>query len=112
MTWEQVVAIGLELPEVEESTSHGRPALKVRGKFFAGFNTKEQAVVLKVATIEEQIFLIEGLPKVYYITDHYKGWPSVLARPGKLTAKECRARLEYAWRLAAPKVLVKQYDSR
>jgi hypothetical protein len=112
MTWEEVVAIGLELPEVEESTSYGRPALKVRGKFFAGFNTKEKAVVLKLATIEDQSFLIEAAPRVYYITAHYKGWPSVLARPAKLTTKECRARLEYAWRLAAPKTLVKQYDSR
>jgi hypothetical protein len=109
---EEVVAIGLELPEVEESTSYGRPALKVRGKFVAGFNTKEKAVVLKLATIEDQSFLIEAAPGVYYITDHYKGWPSVLARPAKLTTKECRARLECAWRLTAPKTLVKKYDSR
>jgi hypothetical protein len=28
--WADVVALGQELPEVEESTSYGRPALKVR----------------------------------------------------------------------------------
>lgn len=110
MTWEEVVVIGLELPEVEESTSYGRPALKVRGKFFAGLNTKEGAVVLKLANVEEQGFLVEAASKVYYITDHYRGWPYVLARPARLTKKECRTRLEYAWRLTAPKTLVKRFD--
>jgi hypothetical protein len=110
VTWEEIVAIGLELPEALESTSYGRPALKVRGKFFAGLNTKENAVVLKLADIEEQSFLVEAAPKIYYVTDHYRGWPYVLARPARLTRKECRARLEYAWTLTAPKTLVKRYE--
>jgi hypothetical protein len=110
VTWKEIVAIGRELPEALESTSYGRPALKVRGKFFAGFNTKEDAVVLKLANVEEQGFLIEAAPKIYYITDHYRGWPSVLARPARLTKKECRTRLEYAWALTAPKTLVKRFE--
>jgi hypothetical protein len=35
MNWEDVVAIARRLPEVEESTSYGTPALKVKGKGFA-----------------------------------------------------------------------------
>lgn len=111
MKWEEFVALGLELPEVEESVSYGRPALKVRAKFMAGHNTKEKAFVLRLASVEEQDFLIEMAPEIYYITPHYKGYPGVLARPAKLTKKEARARLEKAWRLQAPKSLVKKFDA-
>jgi hypothetical protein len=112
MTWDQLVALGLELPEVAETTSYGRPALKVRGKFIAGHNTREKAFVLRLAAVEEQDFLIEMAPQIYYITDHYKGYPAVLARPGKLTRKEARGRLLNAWRLQAPKSLLKRFDAR
>ena len=61
--------------------------------------------------VDEQEFLIESQPDVYFITDHYRGWAAVLARLPKLTAAECRLRLERAWRLKAPKALVKQVDA-
>ena len=60
MKWEEFVAIAKQLPEVEESTSYGRPSLKVRGKYMAGFNTDEKAFVLRLANVEEQDFLIEA----------------------------------------------------
>ena len=111
MTWDEFAALAKELPEVEESASYGRPALKVRGKFMAGHNPKEMAFVLRLASVEEQDFLIEMAPAIYYITDHYKGYPAVLARPGKLTKAEARGRLKQAWRLQAPKTLVKKHDA-
>jgi hypothetical protein len=112
MKWDEFVAIARELPEVEEAPSYGRPALKVRGKFMAGYNPKEKAFVLRLSSVEEQDFLIEMAPAIYYITDHYKGYPAVLARPAKLTKKEARGRLEQAWRTQAPKTLVKKRESR
>lgn len=111
MKWEEFVAIACELPEVEESTSYGRPAIKVRNKFMAGYNTDEKAFVLRLANVEEQDLLIEMAPQIFYITDHYKGYPAVLARPGKMTKKEARGRLERAWRIQAPKTLVKKFDA-
>lgn len=111
MKWDEFVTIARELPEVEESSSYGRPAIKVRGKFMAGFNTDEKAFVLRTNNVEEQEFLIEMAPAIYYITDHYRGYPAVLARPGKMTKKEARGRLEQAWRKQAPKTLVKKFDA-
>lgn len=112
MKWQDFVAIARELPEVEESASWGQPALKVRGKYMAGHNTKEKAFVLRLASVEEQEFLLEAAPQIYYITDHYRGYPAVLARPAKLSKNEARARLLHAWRLQAPKKLVKQYEAK
>lgn len=111
MKWDEFVTLAKELPEVEESTSYGRPAIKVRGKFMAGHNTSEKAFVLRLSSVEEQDFLCEMAPQTYFITPHYKGYPAVLARPAKLTKKEARGRLEQAWRLQAPKALVKQRDA-
>ena len=111
MKWEDFVALGVALPEVEESTAWGRPALKVRGKYMAGHNTQERAFVLRLASVEEQDFLLEAAPQIYFITDHYKGYPAILARPARLTKKEARGRLERAWRLQAPKALVKKFDA-
>jgi hypothetical protein len=62
-------------------------------------------------SVDEQEFLIQALPDLYYITDHYRGWASVLARLPKLRAPECRRRLEQGWRLKAPAKLVKQLDA-
>jgi len=112
MKWEEFVAIARELPGVEEATSYGRPAVKVRGKFMAGYNRNEKAFVLRLANVEEQDFLTEMAPQIYYLTDHYKGYPAILARPGKMTRKEARGRLERAWRLQAPKTLQKKFDAR
>jgi hypothetical protein len=110
MKWNEFVQIACELPDVEESTSYGRPAIKVRGKFMAGYNPNEKAFVLRIANVEEQDFLCEMAPELFYVTPHYKGYPALLMRPAKLTKKEARGRLEKAWRLQAPKALVKKYD--
>jgi hypothetical protein len=74
----------------------------------AGYNPREKAFVLRLASVEEQDFLIEMAPDIYFITDHYKGYPAVLARPAKLTRAEARGRLLNAWRVQAPKRLVKE----
>ncbi len=99
-----------ELPEVVEGIWYGTPALKVRGKGFVRLKEDGKSVVFMLENIEEQEFLIEAQPDIYYITDHYRGWPAVLARLSKLRVAECRLRLERAWRCKAPRALVKRLD--
>ena len=110
MTWEALVKLGRELPEVEEGTSYGTPALKVRGKMIARLKEDGESVVFMLESVDEQEILIETQPELYYITDHYRGWPAVLARLPALRAGECRERLEEGWRLKAPKTLLKRFD--
>jgi hypothetical protein len=50
--------------------------------------------------------LISTQPAVYFITDHYRGYPAVLARLAKLTVGEARVALARAWRQKAPKKLL------
>ena len=111
MKWEQLVELGCELPEVEESIWFRTLALKVRGKSFVRLKEDGKSVVFLLESVDEQEFLTRAQPEFYFITDHYIGYPAVLARLAKLRVAECRRRLEQGWRLKAPKALVKQRDA-
>jgi hypothetical protein len=109
--WREVSKLGRELPEVVEDVWFRTPALKVRGKSFVRLKEDAESVVFLLDSVEEQEILIEAQKDLYFITDHYKGWPAVLARLGKLRPAECRHRLERAWRVKAPKTLIRQLES-
>jgi hypothetical protein len=110
MKWEQLCKLGRELPEVVESRWYGTPALKVRGKGFVRLKEDGKSVVFLLLDVGDQEWLIQAWPEIYFITDHYRGWPSVLARLSRLPVAECRLRLEGAWRVKAPPALAKRFD--
>ena len=112
MTWQEIAKLGRELPEVEEGLSYGTPALEVRGKGIARLKEDGASVVFMLENVDEQEFLTELHADVYFITDHYRGHPAVLARLARLGARECRLRLETGWRIKAPKSLVRQHDAQ
>ena len=111
MKWERLCKLASELPEVEESVWYRTPSLKVRGKGFVRLKEDGATVVFILPSVEEQEFLVATQPDLYFITDHYRGWPAVLARLSKLKEPECRLRLEQAWRRKAPPSLVKKRDA-
>jgi hypothetical protein len=104
----RVRAAAAHLPEVEEGTSYGTPALKVRGKLVA--RLKDAGTLVVRCTLDDKEMLMEAAPEVYFETDHYKGWPAVLVRLKTIKPAELRHRLEQAWRLMAPRRLVAQFD--
>ena len=99
----------LALPEVEEGTGHGRPAWRVRGKFVAGLWQDGETAVVKVDKGEKQM-LMAAEPEIFFETPHYEGWGYVLVRLPAIPEDELAEVVEDAWRLAAPKRLVKQRD--
>jgi hypothetical protein len=94
-----------KLPEIEESTWYGTPALKVAGKGF--MRVKDAETLVLMCPLEEKELLIEAAPDIYFETDHYKGWAAILVRVAKITEAELARRLEVAWRLKAPKRLLR-----
>jgi hypothetical protein len=102
VTWEELVRMGQELPGVSEDVWYGTPSLKVRGKGFVRLKEDGRSVVFMLESVEQQELLIAARPKVYYITDHYRGWPAVLARLPALSTSEARRRLEHSWQVKAP----------
>lgn len=110
--WDQLCKLGLALPEVVEDIWYRTPALKIRGKAFVRIKEDGQSVVFLLESVDEQEALIEARPDIYHITDHYRGYAAVMARLSALSTAECRLRLERAWRLKAPRTLVKQLDGQ
>ena len=65
---------GLALPDVEEVTSWGQPALKVRGKMFAcvaSNKSAEPGTLVVRMPFEQRDELIANDPSTYYLKDHY-----------------------------------------
>jgi hypothetical protein len=96
------------LPGIEAGTSYGTPAVKVRGKGLTRVKDGETLVVM--CPLPEKEMLMEAAPQIYYETDHYRGWPAVLVRMAAIADDELAHRIERAWRMKAPKTLVKQFD--
>ena len=110
-TWQDVVEIGLQLPEVEVGTSFRTPALRVRGKGICRLRTGPDALVLRVIDLGEREALLQARPDVFFSTPHYGGYPYVLVRLDRVDRGELAEPLEDAWRLEAPKRVVAVYDA-
>lgn len=104
--WDDLVALARELPEFQETTSYGRPALKVRGKFFAALRTNPDAIVVR-CDLEEKPLLLEARPDVLFETPHYRGWGYMLIRLDA-PLDDVREFLTDSWLLAAPKKLARE----
>jgi hypothetical protein len=100
VTYATVRRMGLTFPNVEESTSYGTPALKVRGKLFARLREDPDSLVLKMPfdTREE---LMAADPETYYITDHYRDYEWMLVRLSKVHADALHELLQIAYRAAS-----------
>jgi hypothetical protein len=102
------LAVRAELPEVEQSSHYGTPALKVGGKAFVSIKNDE-TIVLSLP-IDEKERLIEMAPEIYFQTNHYRGWPSLPVRIDEIGDEELKVRLVAAWRFRAPKKLAATYQ--
>jgi hypothetical protein len=110
--WQRLktLALGLNLPGVEETTSWGQPTLKAHGKLWVWWSPHEDAPVFKVP-FEEREILVEAEPETFFFTPHYKNHPLVLVRPGKLDLAWAKANLIKVWRAQAPRRLLKAFDA-
>jgi hypothetical protein len=104
-TWDDVRAIALALPEVEEGTSYRHPTLRVRGKLFAWLSPHEQGALVLRCDIDERPLMIESRPETYWVTPHYEGSAMVLVHMDTIERDELADRITDSWLLSAPKKL-------
>ena len=107
----------LDVPETADDSTPERLAFSVGGKGFAWTYLERVAAkkprVPRIAVlavrcpIERKEMLIEAAPGVFFDDDHYCGYPAVLTRLAAVEAVELSALLREAWRLSAPKRLLK-----
>jgi hypothetical protein len=102
----RVEAIGRTLPDVEVTTTWGKPALKVHGRMFVCITSHKSAEPDTLAVMmdfADRDALIEDDPDTYYLKDHYVGYPCVLVRLAKVHPDALRDLVTSAHRYVSAK---------
>lgn len=101
MNFDVVREIALALPDVKEGSLHGAPTVNVSGRLLAcpalHKSAERNSIVVRVGA-EQRAALLARDPNLYYVTDHYRNYPSVLARLDRIDRAALGELLEKGWR--------------
>jgi hypothetical protein len=109
-TFADAQSIALALPETVQQPCWGTPAFYVRKKFFARLLEDDERLVVK-CPFEERQALVEERPEAFGWTAHYEKYEFVLVTLAAVEASVLREVLIEAWRMVAPKTLLRAYDA-
>jgi hypothetical protein len=109
------------LPGTEQGRVHDAPAVRVHGKLVAYLPSNprsraadasddEEFLVIR-CDLAERAALLEEDPATFFVTPHYQSYPGVIVRLASVRPDQLRELLTEAWRLVAPKRLVRELDS-
>src|SRR5262245_38308971 len=93
LTFSVVRSLALKLPDVEESSIHGEPSLKLSGKLLACpaiHKSAEPGTLAVRIDFDERDKLIASEPGIYYLTEHYANYPTVLVRLSRISRAALR----------------------
>ena len=110
-----VESIGRTLPDVEVTTTWGKPALKVRGKMFAciaSHKSAEPNTLVVMMDFADREALIADDPGTYYLKEHYLNYPCVLVRLSRVRADALRDLVTGAYRFVTAKMRRRPAGSR
>ncbi len=102
VTYDTVRRVALTLPAVQEGTSYGTPALKVKGKLFVRLHQDLDKIVVRMP-FDRREELMAGDPETYFITDHYRDYPWILVSLARVHAEALPDLLKIAHREASPR---------
>ena len=115
MNFDVVRKIALALPDAEEGSLHGAPTVKVSGRLLAcpalHKSAEANSIVVRVGA-EQRAALLAHDPNVYYVTDHYRNYPSVLARLDRIDRTALRELLEMGWRFVTSSAKARKESKR
>lgn len=119
-SYDDVVALGSELPGVEAGKWYGTPGLKVGGKGFCRMwserehnrdDVHDTEVLVVMCDIDEKEALIEASGGVLFSTPHYDGHGGMLVRLADVDGDELRSLLLDSWLTkATPKLRAQLED--
>ena len=96
-----------KFPGVTEGICFGTAAFYVNKKLLVRF--KEDGETLVVHTDERDKWMKEN-PAIFFITDHYLNYPSMLVRLAKVKDKDLQTLIATAWKKRANKRLLKEWE--
>jgi hypothetical protein len=106
-TFKTVESIGRTLPDVEVTTTWGKPTLKVGGKMFvciASHKSAEPNTLVVMMDFAERDALVEDDPDTYYLKDHYLNYPCMLVRLSRVRADALRDLVTGAYRFVTARM--------
>jgi hypothetical protein len=105
-----------------QKDANGREAVRVAGKVLAYLAINERSRPGEAPGNEEFVIvridfdrrenLLESNPETFYVTPHYRSYPGVIVRLSTVDQNQLRELLVDAWRLVAPKRLVRDWDGK
>lgn len=95
MTYEEVLAMALEIPEVVEALQYGDPAIKRRKRFMAA--AKRDGTLAVKLDFETRDRLLGEVPEICLITPHFHGWPGFLVRIEQASPELVQEILHASW---------------
>ncbi len=122
-SWEDVRRIALDLPETDESTSHGNRSWRVKEKGFVWERPLRRSDLEALgdaapdgpilgARVENEMAkeaLMANDPDVFFTTPHFDGYPAILIQLENISVEDLTEVIVEAWLMRAPKRLAKEY---
>jgi hypothetical protein len=101
VTFAAVRKFALSLDNVEERLSYGTPGFRVGGVLFLRFHQDGESLVVRT-DFEQRKELLAADPALYYITDHYVNYESILVRMDRVHADALRDLIRWAHKSCGP----------
>lgn len=125
-TWDQVRRYALALPGVTEETSRGNAAWIVNKRFFVWQRPLRKSDLaalgdaapsgeilgVRTADLEMKEAILRSNPSVFFTIPHFEGYPAVLVRLDRISAKGLKQMIVEAWLARAPDRMVRDYLAR
>lgn len=112
VTKAQVKQTALQFPGANEKPSYGKPAFFIEKKFFTRVREEDNSIVMIVSGMEQRDMMLELDPETYFITEHYRDFPSVLVRLSKIAPGELKTMLRRRWEQIAPRKMLKEIGEK
>jgi hypothetical protein len=111
MDGEAARRLALSFPEAVEKETWDHPTFRVRDRMFMAMAADGRSVTVK-ATREAQAALVGSEPETFSIPAYvgHHGWVAVALH--RVDPDELAELVEEAWRMTAPKRLVRAYDAK
>ena len=87
LTLSTIRRVASALPGLQEGTSYGTPAWRYKGRLLARLHQDGQSLMLKVG-FDAREHLVRADPETFFVTEHYRNYPRVLARLDRLSAAD------------------------
>jgi hypothetical protein len=110
MTGNQLRDLALALPGAEERETWGHPTFRVNDKIFVGYDHEQETANVR-SSKEEQAALVASDPQTFHEAPRVgrHGWLEIAL--DRVDDDELTELVTEAWRRAAPKRLVEEYDA-